>query len=644
MTVPPQAPRLYRQLLLWLVGACWLCLLSGGLLSGLWLQRSLLAQTEPALQLLASRSEAAVNQLLARQRDRIALLASRSELRQTLRSFADAKTAAERDPLRARLSEVLGDSIGTVPSLRYAALLGPDNQLLASSDPALTLATGTLPRNPNPGNVAIVSSFTAAGGGSFHHRVDLVWAGSTLGSLHVDESASELQALLNQTEPAGPDFRLRLFADNGKQLLFGSAADDNAELHAERRLALAGLTLQVGVDRSAVLQPLHQWLAALLLLAILLTAGSLLVGGSVARRLTRPLDSLAQYTAQWRIGTPWQLQLPARSSAELQQLANALAQMAQRENSGQRALTEALLETQQVEEQFRRLFENSPVACLLTDRDGRIQLINPACASMFDYRVEQLLGENISMLVPEASRARHIAGMTKYFTAPREQLLGVTSDIYGLRRDGVELQIEVGVTPIRLGGVSLALATINDLSTRKAYEQALLAMSRTDGLTGIPNRRHFDQVIADEWRRLRRNQQGCAILMIDIDHFKQLNDRYGHLVGDETLRMVGKTLKQQLHRPGDFLARYGGEEFVVLLPDTDRDGAMLLAEQMRQAVAELPAASNDITLALTDSWVTISVGLAAVPNCNEQEPADLLANADRLLYGAKRAGRNRVMA
>ncbi|NQD36102.1 diguanylate cyclase [Permianibacter sp. IMCC34836] len=644
MTVPPQAPRLYRQLLLWLVGACWLCLVSGGLLSGLWLHRTLLAQTEPALQLLANRNEAAINQLLARQRDRVALLAARSELRQTLLSVADAKTETERRERQHRLSELLGDSVGTVPSLRYAMLLGPDNQLIASSDPALQLDSATLPRNPDPGNVAIVSTFTAAGGGSFHHRVDLVWAGSTLGSLHVDESATELQALLNDANPADNHFQLRLFAGTEPVLLFGPALSDDAELHTERKPALTGWTLQISIARSAVLQPLYQWLAALLLLAMLLTAASLLAGGSVARRLTRPLDSLAQYTAQWRVGTPWQLRLPTRSSAELQQLASALAQMAQRENSSQRALTEALLETQQVEEQFRRLFENSPVACLLTDSDGRIQLINPACASMFDYRVEQLLGENIRMLVPEASRSRHSAGMAKYFTAPREQLLGVTSDIYGLRRDGVELQIEVGVTPIRLGGVSLALATINDLSTRKAYEQALLAMSRTDGLTGIPNRRHFDQVIAEEWRRLRRNEQGSAILMIDIDHFKQLNDRYGHLVGDETLRMVGKALKQQLHRPGDFLARYGGEEFVVLLPDTDRDGAMLLAEQMRQAVAELPAANNDGTLALSDSWVTISVGVAAVQNCNEQEPADLLANADRLLYGAKRAGRNRVMA
>ena len=113
-------------------------------------------------------------------------------------------------------------------------------------------------------------------------------------------------------------------------------------------------------------------------------------------------DLLARYVGEWRVGTPWLAQVPADSSAELQQLADGLTEMARRENAGQKALTEALLETQQVEEQFRRLFENSPVACLLADQEGRIQLINPACASLFGYRVEELRGESVERLMPVA--------------------------------------------------------------------------------------------------------------------------------------------------------------------------------------------------------------------------------------------------
>ena len=651
MSLPQSAPRLRRQLLLLLLGASWLCLLSIGGLSGAWLYHVLLADAEPELDILAERTDAALQQLQGRQRDRVALLAARTDLRQTLQAVSVAiSDEPARNQAKQRLGELLGDAIGTVPSFRHAIVFGADGQVLAGSDPN---------RLPNAGQqlasdiVGLRSDYLSSGQPSqisaFQHRIALIWEGKPLGSLLVEESAAELRALLmpsnlDPNSPASNRYQLRLWRhhDHGSEQLAGAPISDAVELRRLRPLTIPGWQLEVAVARATVLQPLYHWLGGLLLLAVLLTTLIVLIGGRAAERFSAPLALLARYVGEWRVGTPWLAQVPADSSAELQQLADGLTEMARRENAGQKALTEALLETQQVEEQFRRLFENSPVACLLADQEGRIQLINPACASLFGYRVEELRGESVERLMPVAARSSHHQRMQQFFSAPRERLLGVSNDLFGLRRDGVQLQIEIGVTPIRLGGEALALATINDLSTRKAYEQALLAMSRTDGLTGIPNRRHFDQVLADEWRRLKRSQQGAAVLMIDIDHFKLLNDRHGHLVGDETLRMVSKALKQQLHRPGDFLARFGGEEFVVLLPDTDRDGAQLLAEQMRQAVANLPAVnSSDGTF---ETSLSISVGVGACRNCNLQDAADLLAEADRLLYGAKRAGRNRVMA
>ena len=631
------APRLRDQVLLLLLGTAWLCLLSIGLLSGAWLYHRLLDQTPAQLDAVADRTEAALQQFQARQRERIALLAARSDLRQGLQAHA----ANPDDAARHRLGELLGEAVGTVPSFRYALLRDPQQQPLAASDPNLLAAPPAAAMLPE--TLAIQTVYLAERG-DFQHTVKLIWGGTTLGSLQVLESGADLRALFEPGAGAVGPLRLRLLAGPASTtVLAGASISDDQELQVSRRVAGGDWRLQVAIARADVLRPFYQWLAALVVLTVLLTVLLLLFGGHIAARFSRPLDLLAQYTSQWRVGSPWRARLPARSSAELQQLADNLAQMAQRENLGQKALTEALLETQQVEEQFRHLFENSPVACLLANQRGEIQLINPACASLFGYRVDELRGQSVELLMPAEARAEHATRMAGFFAAPRERLLGVSRDLFGQRRDGVKLQIEIGVTPIRLGGEPLALATINDLSTRKAYEQALLAMSRTDGLTGIANRRHFDQVLADEWRRLRRGKQGAALLMIDIDHFKALNDRHGHLVGDETLRMVGKALKQQLHRPGDFIARYGGEEFVVLLPDTDRDGAMLLAEQMRQAVERLPAVGASADDPGGGTPISISVGVGHCRDCNDCEAAELLAAADRQLYGAKRAGRNRVM-
>lgn len=163
--------------------------------------------------------------------------------------------------------------------------------------------------------------------------------------------------------------------------------------------------------------------------------------------------------------------------------------------------------------------------------------------------------------------------------------------------------------------------------------QALL-----DGLTGVANRRCFDQALVEEWRRAGRARRALSLIMVDIDHFKRLNDTAGHPAGDAALRALAQALDGQVHRAGDLVARYGGEEFAVLLPDTDRAAAMALAERLRATVAGLglpnPGAPG--------GRVTVSVGVATLPADPTALPAALVAQADRALYAAKRAGRNRA--
>jgi len=167
-------------------------------------------------------------------------------------------------------------------------------------------------------------------------------------------------------------------------------------------------------------------------------------------------------------------------------------------------------------------------------------------------------------------------------------------------------------------------------------------LSRTDGLTGVANRRQFEDVFEREWRRAQRAKGPIALLMIDIDEFKKYNDHYGHQGGDECLQKVAATLKSALARASDVVARYGGEEFVVVLPGSDRDQAVATAERLRQRVEQLGMPHEAATSG--SKRVSISVGVAALRPKAKDEPEMLLSAADQALYGAKHGGRNRTCA
>ncbi|WP_300435268.1 diguanylate cyclase [Zoogloea sp.] len=180
--------------------------------------------------------------------------------------------------------------------------------------------------------------------------------------------------------------------------------------------------------------------------------------------------------------------------------------------------------------------------------------------------------------------------------------------------------------------------------TRKLDDanQELTRLSSLDGLTGISNRRQFDETLLREWRRLGRQGRPLSMLLCDVDYFKQFNDGYGHQVGDECLKAVARTLKDTLRRPADLVARYGGEEFAVILPDTEITGALQVAEAMRSAVEGLNITHR---YSKGGSVVTISIGVASTtPLRTGSDSSVLLKRADDALYQAKQAGRNRIAA
>ncbi len=173
----------------------------------------------------------------------------------------------------------------------------------------------------------------------------------------------------------------------------------------------------------------------------------------------------------------------------------------------------------------------------------------------------------------------------------------------------------------------------------RANEQ-LKAISLTDGLTQVANRRRFDERLAVEWNRACRQRHPLSLLMLDIDHFKHINDRFGHLVGDDCLVSVAGLCANEIQRSGDLLARYGGEEFSVLLPATSDQGARSVAERLRTVIADNPVYPGDGTSPIN---LTVSIGVATMTPASSTEPEALIRRADEALYQAKESGRNRVV-
>lgn len=174
------------------------------------------------------------------------------------------------------------------------------------------------------------------------------------------------------------------------------------------------------------------------------------------------------------------------------------------------------------------------------------------------------------------------------------------------------------------------------LGMNKRLEQ----LSYMDGLTQIFNRRSFDRSIESEWKRMSRDQNELALIMLDVDYFKRFNDSYGHQAGDDCLKSVASVLENHLSRPADIVARYGGEEFAILLPGTGRTGAEKVCERLLVSIRELAIPHKDSEVA---SVVTISLGIATSAASDVDSAEALIKAADAALYQAKEAGRNRFM-
>lgn len=221
------------------------------------------------------------------------------------------------------------------------------------------------------------------------------------------------------------------------------------------------------------------------------------------------------------------------------------------------------------------------------------------------------------------------------------------ADYRALTADGRYVWIRDVVHVVRREGqVEALIGFMFDITERKKTEEKLIRLQKEfqelsfkDGLTGVANRRMFDSVIELEWANARRNRQPLSLIFLDIDYFKQYNDRYGHLEGDECLKTVAQALSATATRARDFFARFGGEEFVLVLPETDAKAAEKVADRCRSAIFKLqiPHEGSGVSQILT-----VSLGVGTTIPTHEAEPKPFIEHVDQLLYKAKGKGRNRA--
>jgi diguanylate cyclase (GGDEF)-like protein/PAS domain S-box-containing protein len=224
------------------------------------------------------------------------------------------------------------------------------------------------------------------------------------------------------------------------------------------------------------------------------------------------------------------------------------------------------------------------------------------------------------------------------------------ADYRALTKDGRFVWIRDVVHVVRnaQGDVEALIGFMFDISERKHTEQKLIDLQKEleqlsfkDGLTGVANRRMFDSVMEFEWLNAKRSRQPLSLVMLDIDYFKQYNDYYGHLQGDECLKRVSHTLVECGSRAKDFVARFGGEEFMLVLPESDADAAAAVAERCRKAVFKLQIAHAKSPIS---QLLSISLGVGSItPGANDQL-LDFINTVDRRLYLAKQNGRNCIVA
>ena len=275
--------------------------------------------------------------------------------------------------------------------------------------------------------------------------------------------------------------------------------------------------------------------------------------------------------------------------------------------------------------------------------DTTMLYVSPSSVRVLGWTPEEMVGKRVADFVEEEDVPLFMASV-EHAVSPGVEEAGAI--VRMKRKEGPPhwLELHAGIVHDPETGEAIEAAVImRDVTDRKRLEERFSALAHTDGLTGLANRRFFDQELEKEWKRTLREGSQMSLIFLDVDHFKQFNDHYGHQFGDACLRAVGNAVREAVRPEIDVVARYGGEEIAVILPNTDDVGSRLVAEQVRKAIMDLhiPHAENEEGGGMVTASIGVSTALARHGGTMKM-PESLLLSADNALYQAEREGRNRI--
>ena len=399
------------------------------------------------------------------------------------------------------------------------------------------------------------------------------------------------------------------------------AADGETRLLTFARLADSGLYVVASYSKPRVLARVLADFRGNLLFLGFFTLLTLVAAWFLAEAfLRRPLLALGQAAERIAEGDFTARAGLGRARDELSEVARAFDDMAG-------SLERSFLQTQ-------RVMEVTPEAILMTDADGRIVMANARTEGLFGYTREELIGQPIELLVPMAQRDAHVRYRTGYHDKPVVREMGAKRlDLKGQRKDGSVFPIDVSLGPLITEQGMWVIAAVRDVSERQRFEAEILHQATHDALTGLPNRTLFRELLVHGMAQAARTHGMLAVLFLDLDGFKTVNDTLGHAEGDALLRETARRIVGVL-RKDDVVARQGGDEFTILMQGvSDVQDISQIAEKLLQAVAE-PFVSGPNTL-----HVTASIGVTVFP-LDDTDPDNLLRNADTAMYQAKSDGKN----
>jgi diguanylate cyclase (GGDEF)-like protein/PAS domain S-box-containing protein len=290
-----------------------------------------------------------------------------------------------------------------------------------------------------------------------------------------------------------------------------------------------------------------------------------------------------------------------------------------------------LSESKESEAKYRGLLEAAPDAMVVVDERGEIALLNVQAERQFGYRRDELVGQKVKNIIPEGFAERLIADSLRSTEDALTQQIGTGIELNGRRKDGSEFPIEIMLSPLESAEGILVTAAIRDITTRKRAEAQMIHASQHDFLTGLPNRMLLNDRVSNAIRLAERYRRKLAVLFLDLDGFKHINDSLGHPAGDKLLQSVAKRLVDCV-RGSDTVSRQGGDEFVVLLSEEEHcEDAAAMVRRMLQAVGESHSIDQH------DLHVTSCVGVSVYPD-DGLDAETLIKNADTAMYQAKENG------